>query len=132
MCIRDSLSIFCKLPVLLRKKELGSSHQIRSFLTEYGAAVFSVRRKRYHMIAFHRCLCWKTPSKGIGGCIFVPKQDVYKRQVMDDLVCLKTGDQVPADAKILEGSLEVNESLLTGESDNPVSYTHLDVYKRQI
>lgn len=38
--------------------------------------------------------------------------------VLDDIVCLKTGDQVPADAKILEGSVEVNESLLTGESDN--------------
>lgn len=38
--------------------------------------------------------------------------------VLDDHVCLKTGDQVPADAKILEGSIEVNESLLTGESDN--------------
>ena len=38
--------------------------------------------------------------------------------VLDDVVCLKTGDQVPADACILEGSLEVNESLLTGESDN--------------
>ena len=29
--------------------------------------------------------------------------------VLDDIVCLKTGDQVPADAKILEGSVEVNE-----------------------
>lgn len=38
--------------------------------------------------------------------------------VLDDVVCLKTGDQVPADAKVLEGSVEVNESLLTGESDN--------------
>ena len=38
--------------------------------------------------------------------------------VLDDVVCLKTGDQVPADARILEGNLEVNESLLTGESDN--------------
>ena len=38
--------------------------------------------------------------------------------VLDDVVCLKTGDQVPADARILEGTLEVNESLLTGESDN--------------
>lgn len=38
--------------------------------------------------------------------------------VLDDIVCLKTGDQVPADARILKGSLEVNESLLTGESDN--------------
>ena len=31
--------------------------------------------------------------------------------VLDDIVCLKTGDQVPADARILEGNLEVNESL---------------------
>ena len=38
--------------------------------------------------------------------------------VLDDVVCLKTGDQVPADAKVLDGSIEVNESLLTGESDN--------------
>ena len=38
--------------------------------------------------------------------------------VLDDVVCLKTGDQVTADACILEGSLEVNESLLMGESDN--------------
>ena len=38
--------------------------------------------------------------------------------VLDDVVCLKTGDQVPADTRILEGGLEVNESLLTGEADN--------------
>ena len=44
----------------------------------------------------------------------VPTEDL----VLDDLFCLKTGDQVPADAKVLEGSVEVNESLLTGESDN--------------
>ena len=37
--------------------------------------------------------------------------------VLDDVVCLKNGDQVPADARVLEGSVEVNESLLTGESD---------------
>lgn len=38
--------------------------------------------------------------------------------VLDDILFLKTGDQVPADARVLEGSIEVNESLLTGESDN--------------
>ena len=38
--------------------------------------------------------------------------------VIDDIVCLRTGDQVPADVRILEGGVEVNESLLTGESDN--------------
>lgn len=38
--------------------------------------------------------------------------------VLDDCILLKTGDQVPADARVLEGNLEVNESLLTGEADN--------------
>ncbi|WP_373217676.1 cation-translocating P-type ATPase [Ruminococcus sp. 5_1_39BFAA] len=41
-----------------------------------------------------------------------------EKLVLDDLICLKTGEQIPADCKILEGSLEVNESLLTGEADN--------------
>lgn len=41
-----------------------------------------------------------------------------EKLVLDDLIFLKAGDQIPADAKVLEGSLEVNESLLTGEADN--------------
>ena len=41
-----------------------------------------------------------------------------EKLVLDDLIFLKTGDQVPADVQVLEGTVEVNESLLTGESDN--------------
>ena len=41
-----------------------------------------------------------------------------EKLVLDDLIFLKTGDQIPADVKVLEGTVEVNESLLTGESDN--------------
>ena len=41
-----------------------------------------------------------------------------EKLVLDDILFLKTGDQVPADARVLEGSIEVNESLLTGESDS--------------
>ncbi|QTU82498.1 cation-translocating P-type ATPase [Carnobacteriaceae bacterium zg-C25] len=37
--------------------------------------------------------------------------------VMDDLIVLSAGDQVPSDAKVVDGFAEVNESLLTGESD---------------
>lgn len=36
--------------------------------------------------------------------------------VLDDIYLLKNGDQIPADAIILDGQIEVNESLLTGES----------------
>ena len=37
--------------------------------------------------------------------------------VLDDVVILQIGESIPADCKILDGKIEVNESLLTGESD---------------
>src|SRR5699024_8470929 len=37
--------------------------------------------------------------------------------VLDDLILLAQGDQIPSDAYVVEGEVEVNESLLTGESD---------------
>jgi len=37
--------------------------------------------------------------------------------VVGDLLHLKAGDQVPLDGRIVEGELEVDESLLTGESE---------------
>ena len=37
--------------------------------------------------------------------------------VLDDLVVLNRGDQVPSDCRVVEGKVSVNESLLTGESD---------------
>ena len=37
--------------------------------------------------------------------------------VRDDIIILEAGDQICADAVVLEGDLLVNESLLTGESD---------------
>ena len=36
--------------------------------------------------------------------------------VLDDIYLIKIGDQIPTDGIILDGQLEVNESLLTGES----------------
>lgn len=37
--------------------------------------------------------------------------------VKDDIVLLKTGDQIPADGHVIKGNIRVNESLLTGEAD---------------
>lgn len=36
--------------------------------------------------------------------------------VLDDIYSVKIGDQIPTDSILLEGKLEINESLLTGES----------------
>ena len=40
--------------------------------------------------------------------------------VRDDLIVLAAGNQIPADAEVVAGSVQVNESLLTGESDEIV------------
>ncbi len=47
-----------------------------------------------------------------GEKIEIPLREV----VLDDVICLEAGQQVPADCKLAEGIVEVNESLLTGES----------------
>ena len=38
--------------------------------------------------------------------------------VLGEYLHLNLGDQIPVDAEIIEGSIEIDESLLTGESDN--------------
>ncbi len=48
--------------------------------------------------------------------------------VLGDLVLLKTGDQIPADGAVRDGSLEVNESLLTGETDTLVKNVGDDLF----
>lgn len=37
--------------------------------------------------------------------------------VLDDVILLSQGDQIPSDAYVIDGEVEVNEALLTGESD---------------
>ena len=37
--------------------------------------------------------------------------------VLDDVVVLRAGNQIPADATVIEGLIQVNEALLTGEAD---------------
>ncbi|MCI8475872.1 MAG: HAD-IC family P-type ATPase [Clostridia bacterium] len=47
-----------------------------------------------------------------GETIEIPVQEI----VLDDVIILELGSQVPADIILAEGAVEVNESLLTGES----------------
>ena len=57
----------------------------------------------------------------------MPKAHVYRdgreitvpveELVLDDVVILGAGSQIPADAVVVDGSVQVNEALITGESD---------------
>ena len=48
--------------------------------------------------------------------------------VMDDIIVLESGKQICNDAVVVEGTLEVNESLLTGESDAVVKENGAALY----
>ncbi len=48
--------------------------------------------------------------------------------VLDDLLYLRAGDQIPADAVVVKGKMEVNESLLTGESDAVVKEKEAEIF----
>ena len=45
------------------------------------------------------------------------KKEIFANElVLDDIIILSSGNQVPSDCVLLQGTVEVNESLLTGES----------------
>ena len=50
---------------------------------------------------------------GRGSLISVPSAQL----VRDDVAELSSGDQIPADATVLSGQIQVNEALITGEAD---------------
>ena len=47
--------------------------------------------------------------------------------VLDDIIIYQTGKQIIADSVVLDGTIEVNEALLTGESDNIVKAKGADL-----
>lgn len=48
-----------------------------------------------------------------GEAVELPSEEL----VLDDVICLKAGSQIPADAVVVSGELQVNEALITGEAD---------------
>lgn len=53
----------------------------------------------------------------------IKEQILSEEIVLDDVVCLSAGEQIPCDMKILSTDyLEVNESLMTGESEPVIKY----------
>lgn len=55
----------------------------------------------------------KTMAVRDGEEIELPSEEL----VLDDMICLKAGSQIPADAVVVSGEIQVNEALITGEAD---------------
>ena len=65
----------------------------------------------------------KVPVIRDGVTISVPSTNL----VLGDFIILRPGAQIPADSVIRRGEIEVNESLITGESDNIMKKPEADV-----
>lgn len=58
----------------------------------------------------------------------LPVEDI----VLDDLIRVEAGQQIPVDGEVLEGYLEVNESMLTGESNTVIKEQGAAIYSGTI
>ena len=60
-------------------------------------------------------------------------KEVYiKEIVVNDIVIIETGDQIPADGKIISGSVLVNESNLNGEAKEKLKKINNNVYRSTV
>ena len=91
--------VLTKAPQLLRKT-------VEQFLQD-GYYVVALMKQGLWTSGGHYIVVWWNGEK-----IEIPVEEI----VVDDILVLVTGQQVPADCVAIEGNAELNESLLTGES----------------
>src|SRR5579875_1505604 len=83
-----------------------------------GLSLFEEKRADSAVAALKQRLRVQARVKRDGGWVSIPAREL----VPGDIIRLRAGDIIPADAKIVEGKLDVDQSALTGES-LPVSKT---------
>ncbi len=98
LCIVGSFRSLTFLPVILANIAIGIFQEIRAKQT------------------LDKLTMLNAPSAKVVRDGEVSKVNAEKL-VVDDIVIFSTGDQICADAVVVEGTLQVNESLLTGEAD---------------
>ena len=99
---------------LLVANTTGFSNYLVIFITTANVAIGIIQEIRSKLSIDKLSILAKNTVKVIrdGETIEIPVQEI----VLDDVIILDLGNQVPADLILAEGSVEVNESLLTGES----------------
>lgn len=101
LCIVQSYKSLTFLPVIICNTIVGIAQEIRSK---------RVLDKMNMLNAPHSMVVRN------GNTVKIPSEEL----VLDDIVFLKAGNQICADAIVVHGEIKVNESLLTGESDEIV------------
>ncbi len=98
LCVVGSYRNLTFLPIIIGNTCVGIFQELRAKKTLDKMSLLNAP----HCVAFRN-----------GEQICLPAEELVK----DDVILLASGDQICADAVVLSGSIQVNESLLTGESD---------------
>lgn len=107
------LCLFAAIALLLANTQ-GLSNYLVIVITSANIAIGIIQEIRSKLAIDKLSILANNTVKVIrdGETIEIPVQEL----VLDDVIILELGSQVPADVILAEGSVEVNESLLTGES----------------
>lgn len=99
---------------LLLANTQGISNYLVLFITSANIIIGIIQEIRSKLAIDRLSLLASSTVKVIrdGETVEIPTKEI----VLDDVILLELGNQVPADCILAEGSVEVNESLLTGES----------------
>ena len=106
------LCLTCACLLLLARAPITQYTFVAIFLCNIAVSIFQeIRAKR----KIDRLSILSSPTAKV--VRYGEKMDIPVDQiVVDDVLILKAGQQIPADCIAIEGNVEVNESLLTGES----------------
>lgn len=98
LCLVSSYRNLTFLPVIIGNTVIGIVQELRAKRTLDKMNMLNVP----HAIVVRDRIQSRIPSEEL---------------VQDDVIILNAGDQICADARVLQGTISVNESLLTGEAD---------------
>lgn len=107
------LCLFAAIALLIANTQ-GLSNYLVIFITTANIVIGIIQEIRSKLSIDKLSILANNTIKVVrdGEVIEIPVQEI----VLDDVIMLDLGAQVPADVILAEGSVEVNESLLTGES----------------
>lgn len=109
-----NLLCLCAFIALLLAGTKGISNYLVIFITTANVIIGIIQEIRSKLSIDKLAIMSSSAIKAVrdGEIVEIPTSDI----VLDDVILLETGNQVPADCILAEGQVEVNESLLTGES----------------
>ena len=114
ICTFFNLLCLCAFIALLVAGTPGITNYLVIFITSANIILGIIQEIRSKLSIDKLSILASSTSKVMrdGELTEIPTAEI----VLDDVIVLETGNQVPADCILAEGMVEVNESLLTGES----------------